>query len=167
MTTLADRKSRTYAQSSWLRVLRAYLGVMAVGNLVWEFLQLPFYTIWKTGTAREQAFAAVHCTLGDILIALSTLTIALIAVGESSWPERRFWAVVAIATACGLAYAIFSEWLNVVVRGTWAYSDLMPVIPLVGFNVGLSPVLQWLVLPAVAFTFARRMIAGSINGGSP
>ncbi len=70
--TVAD-KSQIDALSSWLRALRAYLGIMAIGNLGWEFLQLPFYTIWKLGTARDQAFAAVHCWLGDILIALSTL----------------------------------------------------------------------------------------------
>ena len=57
----------------------------------------------------------------------------------------------------GLAYTVFSEWLNVEVRRSWAYSDLMPVLPPLG--TGLSPVLQWVVIPSAALWMARR--AGS------
>jgi hypothetical protein len=56
----------------------------------------------------------------------------------------------------GICYTVFSEWLNVVVRAAWAYSGLMPVIPLLGMDVGLSPLLQWIVLPLAAFWFAYR-----------
>jgi hypothetical protein len=56
----------------------------------------------------------------------------------------------------GLAYTAFSEWLNIVVRAAWAYSDLMPVFPVFGFKVGLSPVLQWVVVPLVAAGRARN-----------
>src|SRR6266478_1886264 len=61
--------------SAWLLGLRVYLGVILVGNLIWETLHLPLYTIWTTGTLWEQAFAVVHCTFGDLLIAVSTLTL--------------------------------------------------------------------------------------------
>ena len=56
-------------RADWLQVLRRYLGVSIVGNLVWESLQLPLYTLWATGTRREQAFALLHCTIGDAMIA--------------------------------------------------------------------------------------------------
>jgi hypothetical protein len=46
--------------------------LIAIGNLVWEFLHSPLYTIWETEPASFQAFAAVHCTLGDLLIAVRT-----------------------------------------------------------------------------------------------
>ena len=39
-----------------------------------------------------------------------------------------------------------------VVRRNWSYSDLMPVIPSLG--IGLSPVLQWVVIPALALWLA-------------
>ncbi len=42
-------------------------------------------------------------------------------------------------------YTVYSEWLNVYVKGTWAYSDLMPIVP--GLEVGLSPLIQWIVVP--------------------
>ena len=136
--------------------LRRYLVAVAAGNLVWEFAQMPFYTIWSTGTWKDIVFAALHCTGGDILIALSSLTIALLSVGNGAWPDERFWPVAALTIALGVSYTVFSEWLNVVVRSAWAYSDLMPVLPLFGFKVGLFPLLQWIVLPLLAFGCARR-----------
>ena len=57
----------------WLNALRRYLIAMAIGNLIWEFAHMPLYTLWETGTPREIAFSALHCTGGDVLIATSAL----------------------------------------------------------------------------------------------
>lgn len=146
-----DRSTRP----SWLHGLRIYLGVTASTNLVWEVLHLPLYTIWTTGTLREKAFAAVHCTLGDVVIALSALGLALIIAGNDDWPHQRFWPVVRLKALFGLAYTVFSEWLNVVVRASWVYSDRMPIVSLLGIDIGLSPLLQWLVVPSLAFKMAQ------------
>ena len=151
--------------SNWLQGLRVYLGAMAAGNLVWETLQLPLYTIWRTGTLREQAFAVFHCTLGDLLIALSSLTLALMIVGQSAWPSSRFWQVAGFAIILGIGYTAFSEWVNVVVRASWAYSEWMPVIPLFGFRLGLSPLLQWIVVPAAAFRLVKWTTIEKDDGG--
>ena len=61
----------------WLAAVRAYLGVTAVANLMWEAFHLPLYTIWTSGSLQEQAFAVLHCTAGDVLIALAALAVAL------------------------------------------------------------------------------------------
>ncbi len=100
-------------------------------------------------------FAAVHCTGGDLLIASSALLAALIAAG-SGWPReaRAMRRVAALAVALGILYTVFSEWLNIVVRQAWAYSDLMPVVP--PFDTGLSPLLQWLVIPSAGLWWAVR-----------
>jgi hypothetical protein len=140
--------------SDWLRALKVYLGVTLVTNLGWETLQLPLYTIWTTATAPELAFAVVHCTGGDVLIALSVLTLALICVGTKSWPVEYHRRVLLVTLVLGIGYTIFSEWLNIVVRAGWAYSRLMPVVPII--NTGLSPLLQWIVVPAFALALARR-----------
>lgn len=140
----------------WLRGLRAYMAVIAVGNLIWETLHLPLYTIWWSGTVRENAFAVVHCTLGDLLIALSALTLSLVLVGNRDWPAHRFRRVAALAVAFGIGYTVFSEWLNIVVRAAWAYSEFMPVLSVLGVDVGLSPGLQWGVVPILAMRQARR-----------
>jgi len=77
-----------------------------------------------------------HCTLGDVLIAPSTLMLALIAAGDDGWPARRFWPVAAAAIVCAVAYTVFSEWRNVVVRASWAYSEWMPVVRPFGLTIG-------------------------------
>jgi hypothetical protein len=137
----------------WLIVLRRYLIVSAAANLIWEFAQLPFYTIWRDGTPAEIVFAAVHCTGGDILIAICSLIAALILTSKRDWPARGYIAVATFAIAFGLAYTIFSEWLNTEVRHSWTYSVSMPRLPIIG--TGLSPLMQWLLVPATAFWLAR------------
>lgn len=135
------------------RFVLRYLAYVGMLNLVWEFAQLPLYTLWQTESARSVAFAAIHCTAGDILIAASALFCGFLIFGNSRWPFERYIAVAAAAVALGFAYTGFSEWLNVYVRNSWAYSDLMPLVP--GLNVGLAPVLQWLVIPSLAFAALR------------
>lgn len=140
--------------SSWLTALRRYAGAMALGNLAWEIAHMPLYTLWESGTPGEIAFAALHCTGGDVLIAVSALVASLIVFGADGWPGRGYLRVALPAVAAGLAYTIFSEWLNIEVRQAWAYRDLMPVVPVL--DVGLSPLAQWIVLPGLAFWWAQR-----------
>ena len=138
-----------------LIALRRYFSVIIPANLIWEFVHMPLYTIWNEGTWGEIVFAAVHCTCGDILIAMSALMLALMLSGRG-WPHvaamRR--SVTVLTLLFGLAYTLFSEWLNIVIRAAWAYSDLMPIIPVL--DAGLSPVLQWIVIPLVAFWWATQ-----------
>jgi hypothetical protein len=135
-------------RADWLQSLRRYLGVSIVANLVWEILQLPLYTLWATGTRREQAFAVLHCTIGDAMIAGLSLLAALALFARAAWPRAGVARVYAGSLAFGVVYTIFSEWLNTSVRGSWTYSDLMPVVPVIG--TGLAPLLQWFVVPTLA-----------------
>jgi hypothetical protein len=48
----------------------------------------------------------------------------------------------------GAAYTILSEWLNVEIRRSWSYTATMPVLPFLG--TGLTPLLQWLIVPTLA-----------------
>src|SRR3546814_17750752 len=80
---------RIGASGEWLSVLRRYLAVIAVGTLAWEFAQLPLYTIWHGGPPREIAFAALHSTGGDVLIAGAALPGPLLAAGTRKWPPAR------------------------------------------------------------------------------
>jgi hypothetical protein len=129
-----------------------YLAMIAAANLVWEFAQLPLYTIWQTGSRGELAFAALHCTAGDILIALAAVTLALALCGNDAWPRAGYLRVAATATVVGLGYTLYSEWLNTAVRQSWAYAAAMPTLPLL--RTGLAPVAQWLIVPPLAFWWA-------------
>lgn len=136
------------------RLLARHAGLLAAMNLVWEFAQMPLYTIWTTGSAGEIVYAGLHCTAGDVLIGAAALLGALLLAGPARWPREGRGRVLVVAVSLGLAYTVFSEWLNIDVRGAWDYSERMPVIPLLG--TGLTPFLQWLTLPVAAYLWAIR-----------
>ena len=151
---MASSAPETAGAGAWLGVLRRYLLAAAGANLGWEFAHLPLYTIWTEGRAGEIVFAAVHCAAGDLLIATSALVLALIAFGRPDRPARGFAPVATDAILIGLGYTVFSEWLNTEIRRSWAYAELMPVLPFLG--TGLSPLAQWIIIASAAFWWARR-----------
>ncbi len=136
----------------WLDVLRRYLAWSAALHFVWEIVQLPFYMLWQTGTWREVAFAVLHCTAGDLMIAALALVTALVLVGTVDWPRNSVTRVCVVMVAIGIGYTIYSEWLNTVVRQSWAYAAAMPRLPLLG--MGLLPLMQWVIVPMVALRLA-------------
>ena len=148
----ANRLRLMTPNSRWLPALRRYACVIVVGNLAWEFAQLPFYTLWRTGPAREIILAVFHCTGGDMLIAGSTLAGSLLLLGTADWPRARFLPVAAATLISGIGTTAYSEYRNTA-RGVWTYSDLMPVLP--GTGIGLAPLAQWIVIPLLAFAAAR------------
>ncbi|MEY8828837.1 hypothetical protein AB9K34_10540 [Sedimentitalea sp. XS_ASV28] len=153
------------ARADWLTAVRRYILYSAIGHLVWEVSHTPLYTIWVEGTWGEIAFAIVHCTGGDLLIAMSGLLLSLFLVGSSGWPGERAGRVLIVVLGFGVAYTIFSEWLNIVIRAAWAYRDLMPVVPLL--DTGLTPLLQWIVVPTLAYFAALKMPVRSFFGRDP
>jgi hypothetical protein len=158
-----ERRPEWVDRHLWLAALRRYVAAIAILNLIWEFAQLPLYTIWWDGSIREILFAALHCTAGDIVIATLSLIGALLLVGTEDWPSRRSVPVTMLAVAAGIAYTIFSEWLNTEMRGSWAYTELMPTLPVIG--TGLVPLMQWIVLPPLALAWSRRSIdANRVEG---
>lgn len=145
-----------YGRTYWLSGFRHYLAFMLLANLVWEGAQLPLYTIWTDGSPAEIAFAALHCTGGDLLIGASSLLGALLLAGHPAWPAQRFWVTAMWAIAAGFAYTIYSEIYNTQIRGSWSYRDIMPTLPWIG--VGLSPLAQWIVIPVAAFLWLQRRL---------
>lgn len=140
----------------WLTVLRRYLVSLALGNLVWEALQMPLYMLWRES---QIAVYGLHCTAGDVLIGLTALIMALVLLGNPQWPRTGYLRVGAGAVFFGFAATVAVEWYSVEIVPRWAYSDLMPVI----FGLGLSPLLQWLIVPSVAFRWAKSGTAGSFS----
>ena len=130
-----------------------YLAFVAPANLVWEVAHLPLYGVWSSGTGRDLAFAVLHCTLGDVLTAAACFALAFLVTGCGRL-DRATRFIPPISILLGIGYTVFSEWLNVAVRKSWAYAPAMPVLPPLG--TGLSPLLQWLVVPALGFWFIAR-----------
>ena len=142
-----DRTTRSF-------IVLGYLPWLGVMNLVWEIAQLPLYTVWAEDSLPFIAFVVAHCTLGDLVIGTSSLAFALVATRAGAVDGWKFPKVGLITVITGVGYTVLSEWVNSVVRESWKYSALMPVMNFGGFEIGLAPLLQWLVIPPVALWLA-------------
>ena len=118
-------------------------------NLAWEFAQSPLYADWD----REWTYllwTRLHCTAGDVLILLGACWGTALVFRTRHWlGVRRLGPLVFIVL--GLSYTVWSEWLNVSIRASWGYAPGMPALG----GVGLSPLLQWVVVPALTLRLSR------------
>ena len=147
--------------------LALYVVLSVVGHLLWEIAQLPLYTLWWTASRAELTFAVLHCTGGDVLIAMNALFASIVLLRAWRWPRINALQVAALAVPLGIAYTAFSEWLNVYVRQSWAYDPAMPTVPILGYQIGGSPLAQWFIVPAAVFaalSWMRRWYVQSEPG---
>jgi hypothetical protein len=123
-------------------------------NLVWEISHVRLYTIWMETDGLRIARAVFYCSLGDVVITLATFALAGIALWRADWPVSRPWAGGAIAVIGAMAITAWSEWYNIYRTGAWSYTSDMPTI----YGVGLSPLLQWLIIPPVIVVVYRALL---------
>lgn len=155
-----QRAARNAVGPRWrerLIALALYAVLSAVGHLLWEIVQLPLYTLWRTASRGELAFAVLHCTGGDVLIAMNVLLASVVLLRAWSWPRAQALHIAALAIPLGIAYTAFSEWLNVYVRQSWGYDPAMPTVPILGYQIGVSPLAQWLIVPAAVLAVLASM----------
>ncbi len=143
-------------RTAWRVILLAYLPWLAALSLAWEAAQVRLYTLWYEADAPYIAFSVLHCTLGDALIGTTALFLALI-LGREGSPGQWRWRRIAVLTASlGAGYTVFSEWMNITILRSWSYTQSMPALQLGEFELGLTPLAQWLLLPPIAVAFAKR-----------
>lgn len=147
---------RAAARAGALRyAVRAAFALFVVGvafNYVWETSQAFLYvgmvsiqTIWW------------HCmvaSLGDGLILWLIYLFGWWILGPVDWFVRPGRARYAVLLASGLALAVLIEWVALNWLHRWAYTAQMPLIP--GLGLGLTPILQMLLLPPLIFGIVGR-----------
>lgn len=153
---MADSVRAWTTDANALRLLALrYVPTLAGLSLAWEAAHAPLYTLWWEERALTVLFAVAHCALGDVLIGTAALALALILQRAGPLQGWHFARIAATATVIGVAYLVFSEWLNVTVLERWTYAASMPRIHMGALELGVTPLLQWLVLPAAALRLAR------------
>ena len=122
-------------------------------QLLWEMAQFPLYTIWHQNGWGYIIYSLVHCTLGDLLILLISYELVAVLNRSRYWVYKvALWNDLGFTALCA-AYTIYSETTNVYIEKTWAYTDVMPIVPIVG--IGLAPLLQWLIIPPILLLLIR------------
>ena len=131
-------------------ILAGLFVVSVVLNYFWEVGQAFLFvgmdswsTIWW------------HClvaSLGDGLMVWTIHAAGWSFFRRSDWfvePQLKGYGVMLMT---GLIIAVAVEWLAVYVLQRWAYTANMPVLPVItGVNIGITPLLQMLMLPPVIF----------------
>ena len=139
----------------WWFVFTRYIPALFVLSALWEIAQLPLYSLWWEAGPISIAYAVFHCTLGDVLIGVGALLAALIVTRSGALRHWHWFLVGTVTVTISLSYTAFSEWINTTVRSVWAYSEWMPLTPIV--TIGVSPLLQWVVVPLTALGLSRKL----------
>lgn len=125
-------------------------------NLPWEFAQVPLFADMPSAGHWRAIQVCGRATLGDVVIALTAFWVVAASARARRWILAPTPRQVAGFVAVGVLITIVMEWLATQVVGRWAYAEAMPVVPVLG--VGLSPLLQWIVLPLLVVWFVRRQL---------
>src|SRR6516162_4556979 len=121
----------------------------------------------RSGCAPSVCEAAARPILPWLALAIGLAAIGHLAreaaqlARHRRWPAFG-WRMALAAILLGAGYTILSEWLNVEIRRTWSYTAAMPVLPFLG--TGLTPLLQWLVVPSLAFAITAQRYGRATRG---
>ena len=127
-------------------------------NEVWELLQMPLYS-----SAYYNLGHVVFCTLGalaDMIMVLLLYVCFGFIYKNPFWIWQSNWFKICIVMLTGAAGAVLSEKRHLII-GSWAYDQSMPIVPFV--NVGLSPVLQFFLLPVSIYFLSFYIISKVFN----
>ena len=141
-------------QSKWSHAPELQLIMFGLPlQLLWEIAQFPLYTVWHEGDWSYILYGLIHCTLGDMLILLSSYWVVALLNRNRLWYCTNILVSGFLFTLIGLGYTVYSEMLNVNIKGTWAYTELMPIIPVI--EIGGMPFMQWILIPPVTLLLMR------------
>ena len=125
-------------------------------NLLWEFLQVPFYAGMPSMPHWEGIRLCTRAAGGDALLMLAAFWITSGIGRGRSWIVRPTCRSSALFAGTAWLAAMLVELLSVHVWNRWAYAASMPVVPWLGF--GVLPAVQWAVLPPLVLGLASRQL---------
>jgi hypothetical protein len=129
-------------------------GVAFLLNLVWESLHAPLFIFKEQSSWSALTACLLFCAGVDAVMMVSIHWVVVLIRQDRSWFFRgkRVDKVLLALTALTLAFA--SEYAAVHYRNLWRYSERMPLIPIA--QIGLAPMLQWVILPTVIFAIIGK-----------
>lgn len=127
-------------------------------NFVWEYIQAPTYAGMIEMNHWDGIKLCTSATFGDVGFALTAFWIASLASRSRQWIfEPKAWQLL-MFLGIGIGLTIGFEFYYTTISLRWTYSELIPLVP--PFGTGLSPLLQWVVVPLLVLWFVRRQIHG-------
>ncbi len=126
-----------------------------MGQFTWEQLQAPLFSSLADKGHNPGILTCLQATLGDLGTALAALWAASVAGRGRDWVGNPRLKPAAVYLSTGLAITIGFEFLSSEILDRWTYAPDMPRLPLLG--TGLSPFLQWLIVPTLVLWYLNRL----------
>jgi len=123
-------------------------------NFVWEFIQAPTYAGMVEMNHWDGIKLCTSATFGDVGFALTAFWGTALFARSRNWIFAPKVPQIMLFIGIGLILTIGFEYYYTNITLRWTYSDLMPLVP--PFGTGLSPLLQWLILPILVIWFTKR-----------
>ena len=117
-------------------------------NYIWEKSHIALFKDYEVFVSRLPLPTAMYTSLVDVCMILLIYFLIAATRKKLFWIENFDKSAVAKSIIFGSAIAIAIE-LQGLAQNKWTYNEFMPIIPLI--KVGLSPVMQMIVLPITTF----------------
>ena len=154
--THLTRKEANKSKARKFMILVALLGFLL--NFAWEVIQMPLYA----GTAydkRHIAFCGLASIADSVMVLLLYLAFGLL-YKNFYWIQKLTITRIFLLMLAGGIGAILAE-IRHLSAGNWTYTESMPIIPIV--NTGLSPGLQFVVLPVLVYYISFKFLKPGKN----
>lgn len=143
---------RVADKHSWKRFICFMIVVSYILNLIWELLQIPLY---QNMIFKNHELLCALASVADVIMVLLIYFLFALMYKDPFWIRSLSFKRLIFLMAVGTGGAILSE-MRHLSAGNWTYSESMPLLPIV--NVGVSPVLQFCILPGLIYYFASNAL---------
>ena len=141
----------------FFRFITLLVLVSFILHMVWEFAHHGLYTGYENLTPLP---IYLWATIGDVLYTLVAFALASCFKHGIEWIKEARWPDFLGLATLGFFLALYVEY-KALALGRWIYTPAMPIVP--GFEVGLSPVLQMMLLLPLTLLIVS-LIERQING---
>lgn len=131
-------------------------------HFVWEFVQAPTYAGMIELNHWDGIKLCMSATFGDVGFALAAYWITALFARSRSWVLHPAPKDILIFLSVGIVLTIGFEYYYTNISLRWTYSELMPLVP--PFGTGLSPLLQWIIIPILVLWFTQRQLSQTEQG---
>lgn len=138
--------NKTTNKSDYKSLIVKIFVIAFILNLAWELLQGPLY-LGYSYTSEHMSFCALASVADAVMVVLLYFAFTLIYKNVFWVSELTVPRILLIVLIGGIG-AILAEARHVE-AGSWSYNNSMPIIPYT--NVGLSPILQFIILPTLIY----------------
>lgn len=137
----------------WKWVVAA--AVLLLLNYAWELAHSRLFTNYVNVARIHHALACLQHAFTDLLISSGTYLVTAVAFQRLAWAASTRWVWPTLLwLSLGMIVTVGIEiWATSI--GRWNYTEAMPTL----FGVGLTPILQWVVVPVAALFVFRKLLS--------